>query len=378
MELYMPTRIFNEKNCVINHSRELASLGRKALIVTGKHSSRVNGSLEDVKEALERERLEYVVFDEVEENPSVDTVMKAAGLGIREGADFVIGVGGGSPMDAAKAIALMAANPEEDGSLLYRKARNGRPALPVAEVPTTAGTGSEVTPYAILTRTELPPIVLTTAAETGASFPHLGKKVKQGIPYRIFPRLALVDVRYLQTASKTGCINTAVDTLAHLVESYLNTNSTAYSRFYSETGLRVWARVKDRLLRYEIGQEERELLMDACTLGGMAIAHTGTSLPHGLSYALTCEMGLAHGKAVGIFLPGFLREYGNQEEAMKVLSLLDFGSVQGFSEYIRGLLGEVSIPDALWEEDVEGLLQNPDKLKNYPFQAEREKLWRMR
>ncbi len=101
-------------------------------------------------------------------------------------------------------------------------------------------------------------------------------------------------------------------------------------------------------------------------------------LPHGLSYTLTCEMGLAHGKAVGIFLPGFLREYGNQEEAMKVLALLDFGSIQGFSEYIRGLLGEVSIPDALWEEDVEGLLQNPDKLKNYPFLVDREKLWRMR
>ena len=107
MKLYMPTKVYSEKNCVENHSRELAALGTKAMVVTGKHSSRINGSLEDVTGALERERVPYVVFDDIEENPSVETVMRARALGIKEGADFVIGVGGGSPMDASKAIALM-------------------------------------------------------------------------------------------------------------------------------------------------------------------------------------------------------------------------------------------------------------------------------
>lgn len=118
--------------------------------------------------------------------------------------------------------------------------------------------------------------------------------------------------------------------------------------------------------------------MRACTLGGMAIAHTGTSLPHGLSYPVTCEMGLPHGKAVGIFLPGFIRNYGNQEEAMKVLSLLDFGGEQTFSEYIRQLLGEVSIAEDLWERTMDELLANPAKLKNYPFMIDKEKLQRFR
>ena len=430
MKLYMPTEVYSEKNCVFNHSRELAALGSHALIVTGKHSSRINGSLEDVTAALERENIPYLIFDRIEENPSVETVMKACSLGLQDGADFVIGVGGGSPMDAAKAIALMMANPEQDAGFLYAKPEKSgliRPALPVACVPTTAGTGSEVTPYSILTRSVLPEIVLTTlpenikttalsgsesisgmsnrkgynsntnsqsgytsnannqpgnipnlAAASGISFPHLEKKTKHSISHRIFPRLALVDVTYLQTASKSGCINTAVDTLAHLIESHLNTNSTDYSRFYSEMGLRTWAKVKDKLLRYEIGEDERRLLMNACTLGGIAIAHTGTSLPHGLSYSITCEMGIPHGKAVGIFLPGFLRSYGDREEAMRVLSLLDFGSEQTFAEYIRQLLGEVTISDSLWEEDVEGLLSNPTKRKNYPFLLDKEKLWQMR
>ena len=247
-------------------------------------------------------------------------------------------------------------------------------------IPTTAGTGSEVTPYAILTKNVLPEIVLTTApgADARHDFPHLERKTKQSISHHIFPALALVDISYLQTASRNNCVNTAVDTLAHLIESHLNANTTDYSRFYSEMGLRTWAKVKDRLLRYEIGEEERRLLMNACTLGGMAIAHTGTSLPHGLSYPVTCEMGLPHGKAVGIFLPGFLRGYGDREEAMRVLSLLEFGSEQSFSEYIRALLGEVSIPDELWERDVNELLENPRKLKNYPFQLDHDRLWAMR
>ena len=69
MKLYMPTKVYNEKGCVRQHSQELAALGTKALLVTGKHSSRVNGSLQDVKDALNREQVPYVVFDGIEENP---------------------------------------------------------------------------------------------------------------------------------------------------------------------------------------------------------------------------------------------------------------------------------------------------------------------
>ena len=288
-------------------------------------------------------------------------------------------------MDAAKAIALMIANPDRDERLLYEAAETSPegpvyPALPVAAVPTTAGTGSEVTPYAILTRNVLPEVVLSAVPQAGAqdALAHLGKHTKQGISHRIFPALALVDTAYLQTASRSGCVNTAVDTLAHLVESYLNTNATAYSRDFAEMGLRIWAQVKDRLLSYEIGEEEREALMHACTLGGIAISHTGTSLPHGLSYTVTCELGTPHGKAAAIFLPGFLKNYGDQEAAQRVLSLLGFGSAQSFSEYVRALLGETKLSQELWEQAMDDLLGNPAKLKNYPFQLDREKLNRLR
>ena len=99
MKLYMPTKVYNEKGCVRQHSQELAALGTKALLVTGKHSSRVNGSLQDVKDALNREQVSYVIFDGIEENPSVASVMRATALGLSEKVDFVIGIGGSATND---------------------------------------------------------------------------------------------------------------------------------------------------------------------------------------------------------------------------------------------------------------------------------------
>ncbi len=90
----------------------------------------------------------WILFDEIEENPSVETVERAAKLAIAEGVEFFIGIGGGSPMDSSKAIATMAAHPEQGTDALWNAENK---ALPVVAVPTTAGTGSEVTQYAIVT-----------------------------------------------------------------------------------------------------------------------------------------------------------------------------------------------------------------------------------
>jgi len=82
MNLYMPTLVYSEDNCILNHSQNLSTFGKKAMIVTGKNSSRINGSLSDLIEALEKENINYIVFDDIEENPSVETVIKAREIGI--------------------------------------------------------------------------------------------------------------------------------------------------------------------------------------------------------------------------------------------------------------------------------------------------------
>lgn len=365
MQIYMPTNVYSENQCVRNHSKELAALGSKALIVTGKHSSKTNGSLEDVQKALQEEHISFVVFDSIEENPSIETVMEATEIGIKENVDFVIGIGGGSPMDAAKAIALMIANPQEKEDVLYEKRE--LMALPVAEIPTTAGTGSEVTPYAILTI-------------------H-ARRTKQSISHKIYPRLALIDSRYLKSARLNTLIDTAVDALAHLIESYLNTNANAYNRMYAEKGLLVFAEIKEELMQCRrLGKEPVltltdgvfDRLMQMAATAGMAITHTGTSLSHGLSYPITYEMKVSHGKAVGIFLPGFLKYYQQREDVQSVLDRMGFENVEAFTEYLDALLGKVEISDKLWQEDVKAIMENQAKLKNYPFEMEEETLYAFR
>ncbi len=349
MNFYMPTKVYHEREAVKNHREEMALLGKKALIVTGAHSSKENGSLQDVTEALEATNTSYALFDRVEENPTVACVMEAALLGRREGADFVVGVGGGSPMDAAKAIALMIQNRDSSEEVLYQDV--SLRALPVVEVPTTCGTGSEVTPYAILTRRD--------------------KQTKQSISQKFFPDLALVDGKYLEKAPRSVITNTAIDALGHMLESCFHTKATDYSRMLCQYAMEVWGAATGMLYGMEPEEGDYDRLLFASSLAGMAISHTSTSLPHALSYYLTYHKDIPHGKAVGLFLPGFLRALPEQFQMQATMALraLGFGSLEQFQGFIREMLGTVSLTEEEVEEMVSGVMANPGKLSTPLFEV---------
>ena len=167
--------------------------------------------------------------------------------------------------------------------------------------------------------------------------------------------------------------STCVDALAHMIESRLNTNANAFSRAYAEEGMRLWASCKGCLETEErfahMTDDEFSTFMQASVLAGMAIAYTGTSIPHGLSYTLTYENGVPHGKAVGVFLSGFLKKYGDSTEVEYVVKqLLGFDDLDAFRDYIRTLFGKLDMSEKLWKKDRDGILANPAKLKNYPFE----------
>ena len=357
MTYYMPTRVFEETNCVENHAAELAALGTKAMLVTGRHSAKANGSESDVAAALTAQDIPYLVFDEIEENPSIETVMKARDIAVREGADFFIGIGGGSPMDAAKAISLMAKNPEKDESILFANDPDAD-WYPVAAVPTTCGTGSEVTGVSVLTI-------------------H-AKKTKSSIAYRIFPELALVDAKYLEHAPVKVLHNTAMDALCHLCESYINSSATDYSRMCADKGLEVWSRSKAFLTdaSAEATAETYADLMRASTFAGMAIAQTGTSLPHGLSYGLTYYLGVPHGQACGQFQAGYLAE-ADPADAERVVKTAGFESLEDLNEFFVKSCGIVDVPEDTLEAIVAQLAANPAKLKAAPFAVDEDVLRRI-
>ena len=346
MKFLMPTLVYSEENCVLSHSAELASLGCRALIVTGKSSARRCGAFADVTAALDKHGVSWVEFAEVEENPSVETIMRARQVGCKVKADFVIGIGGGSPMDAAKAIALMIRHHDRDWDYLYDKTAETS-TLPIAEIPTTAGTGSEVTAVSVLTRHD--------------------KHVKGSIPHKIFADLALIDGKYLSGMPAQILANTTMDALCHLYESYIHSAATDFSRMCAEAGIKVWARSKDIVLgKREASSEDYQNMMNASCMAGMAIAHTATSMPHALSYRLTYSAHMAHGKACGYFLAGYLRE-ADPVEVNYILSLAGFKTVEELEEYYVATCGRDEVPMEILEQSVEEVFANKGKCKLPPF-----------
>ncbi len=344
MRFYMPTKVFSEADCVMQHGAELAALGTRALIVTGRSSSQKNGSLDDVIKVLDKHQIPYTVFNDVEENPSVETVMKARNLGISFGADFVIGIGGGSPLDASKAIAVMIHNPDKDWQYLYENTL--LKALPIAAVPTTCGTGSEVTGVAVLTRHDL--------------------KTKMSMTHRIFPTLALVDGKYILKAPHHIIVNTAIDALSHLIESCINTLADDYSDMTAFAGLNAWRECKPFIENEQkLTHEAAQKLMNTSTLAGMSIAQVGTTIPHALSYMLTYQGGIPHGIAVGIFQANYLAFAGkNRKNA--ILSAAGFTSTDELKECIRRL-APVTVDKALLKQSAQAVLNNPAKLRLCPY-----------
>lgn len=338
--------VYSEINAVKNHAAELSVLGTHALIVTGGSSSRKNGSLDDVIDALCAGSRKYAIFSEVEENPGVTTVLKASRFGRQERVDFVIGVGGGSALDAAKSIAFLLAHDEISQELLYGGHDDTR--LPLALVPTTCGTGSEVTPVSVLTITEL--------------------GTKKSAAHRLFPDLALIDGSYLRTAPLQLLRNTSLDALTHLIESRLNTRATDESRNIVDKGLELWRSTRDVLEGKPYNDTLLQTMMDTSAAGGRAIALTSTTLPHGLSYPMTIRNGVPHGMAVGYFTAGYIAECEPSEQRY-ILDKTGFADLCEFQSWYNELYSPQKADDKLLEASIELLWQNKPKLKTAPFNA---------
>ena len=357
---YMPVKVFDEKEAVRNHAEDLGRMGSRALIVTGRRSAVSCGAYQDVCDALDQAGVSHVLFDQVEENPSVETIMKARDYGVSEGVDFVIGIGGGSPLDAAKAIALMIRKADKPSSYLYHPDGDSS-ALPVAAVPTTCGTGSEVTAVSVLTDP--------------------ARALKKSIPHKLFPQIALIDGKYLKSAPMSVIANTAFDALTHLYESWFNTKAGVYSRMCVEEGLKIWA-MSLPVLRgsREADDRDRANMMRAAMLGGMAIAHTGTAIPHALSYALTYELQVRHGKATAYFIAGYL-SFADAKQRERMLSLAGFDSLEDLRKVYRFCCGEIGCTEEeirrVLEPKIEENCANPVRLALSPYPVDEEKLRRI-
>jgi 1,3-propanediol dehydrogenase/alcohol dehydrogenase len=266
---------------------EAARIGKRALLVTGRSAMKRAGVTDRVCSLLRAAGVDVVTFDKVEADPSSATIQEGAKVALREKRELVIGLGGGSPMDAARAIAAMAVL---DGHILdYTRGKPvDRPGLPLINIATTAGTASEITPFAV---------VLDE-----------GRKLKIGIKsIHWFARAAITDPELTLTMSPELTAATGLDALTHAVESYLSTGATPPSealalKAVELIGANLCAAVADGTNR-----QAREGMALASMSAGMAFANSGLGLVHGLVHPIGARFGLPHGLVCGRLLPAVLR-----------------------------------------------------------------------
>lgn len=283
---FLPTKVYFGKGTLEKVGREVAKLGgRKVMVVTGRTSARKTGILQKVENSLKKEKIKTILFEEVEPNPSFETVKKGVEISRKEKVDIIVALGGGSPMDAAKAIALLSTNsPPLEQYIGQDKVKKS--ILSLIAIPTTAGTGSEVTKYAVLTDKEKAP-------------PH---KEVIGDAY-LFPKIAILDPELTLSLPSSITRDTGVDALSHAIEGFSSNHAQHLTDLLALKSINLIFRYLPEAMKNPHNLEARSYLLYASFLAGIVIAQTGTIIVHAMGYGLTSEFGIPHGKANGILLP---------------------------------------------------------------------------
>lgn len=336
--IYLPSRIFFSEQALQAAQPYIRLLGSNALIVCGKHSAAKSGVLDELLPILTQNGQGHQLFSEIVENPDLQTIMRGKKVFQNGGFDFLIGIGGGSPLDAAKAIMLAAANDlrEEqlyDIVLMIRR-------YPVLAIPTTHGTGSEVTPYSVL------------------SDPRIKKKAGFGTDLA-FPDLAVIDPRYTLSLNPRITLNTSIDALSHLLEGIYSTKRNPLLYPMIAEGIKLVIQNLPTALKEPGYLPARRALMKASMFGGITIAHSSTTLQHSIGYPFTSEFGIAHGLANGMFMRQMMDFYlpAVEEELNYVFSVCGITRDQ-FYDWLASYPLDLRVPitDAMIEARIPEIL----------------------
>ncbi|GHS96815.1 alcohol dehydrogenase [Synergistales bacterium] len=263
--------------------------GKSALLVTVPEFEAVAPLYSQVKAKLKEAGLDVAHFDGVIPNPTTDVVTAGASLAKKVGADVVIGLGGGSSMDTAKAIAVEATHKGTAWDYLHYTPGPTEATLPIIAIGTTAGTGSQTTPCSVITKTET--------------------KDKSAIWHKnIFPRVAIVDPKTTVTMPKSVTSQTGFDAFCHNFEAYLSANTNPLVETLAIEAIKIVAEYLPKALEDGANIEARSQMAWADTLGGLTNASAGVTLPHGLGMQVGghCPH-VTHGQALAIIYPEFTR-----------------------------------------------------------------------
>jgi alcohol dehydrogenase len=330
MRFQMPTKIFfgpgtiAQLKDIVEEELRAANL----FLVTDK------GILEcGIAEKVTSQFPDIPVFDEVEQNPKHMTVNKAGKLVRTLEPDLIIGLGGGSSLDAAKALALLATNPgnieDYEGREKYKS-----PPLPVLAIPTTCGTASEVTWVSVITHTE--------------------RKFKMSIKGPLlFPAVALVDPDLLKTLPPHLIASTGLDALTHAIEAYTVKPATFITDIFARASLKyIFQSLEEAYEDIQGNAKAREMLMLGSMLAGMAFGNSDVGAVHCISEAVGSFYDTPHGVANAVFLPHVMdfnlpvsaRRYAEMSRLAGIHEVDDYEAANMLIQKIKSLSRKLGIP----------------------------------
>lgn len=341
-QLSIPTKIYFGRNIWKEaiHSLESLLQGNILLVTTGRSLIRM-GYVKELKDELAICKLvkNVTVFEPISANPKLSEVQEGICLGKKEKVDIVVGFGGGSAMDAAKAIAAGIGTDRTIEELFYDGKEPEATTLPVIAIPTTAGTGSELSKAAILTDDK--------------------KKIKNGIRGEaLYPKVAIVDSVFTESVPYTVTMETGFDVLAHAIESYLSLAASPYTQMLSEYTIQTVGIYLPRLAVSLNDTEAREKMSFVSMLMGVNLGNASTCLPHRLQYPLGAHTDSSHGAGLAALFSAWVEQEVKYvpDKIKKVITLLKgqkTDKTEYLAETIRQFIKSLGLPTSLQELGVE-------------------------
>lgn len=347
--------VVNQKQTIVFGSGVLdqlpqhaAKYGKRVLLCTGKSATQ-RGLLDRLMKLLEG--FEVVHFDRISPNPKAEEVAQALALmkTMDKPIDVVAAVGGGSIMDFAKAVAASYAS-QKPVTQLFGVDTVDR-ALPVIAVPTTHGTGSEVTKYAIIT--------------------HQGKKLAIS-DAKILPAVALIDPLLTYSMPAEVAVDTSLDALSHLTEAYFSALCNPVTEAFAEKGLTYMAPYLKTL--HNLDEEGHYHLTLASMMGGIAINLSGSGLVHAMGYPFTSEFGVPHGRANALIMPALFRFNAEAvpHKYAKLSELLNTPDLSTLLQELNHLYGydaelkNIAVDEPTLQRWAEGVVANQRLMRSAP------------
>lgn len=352
-KFFMPAISLMGADCLKDAGDQVGELGfKKALIVTDKVLGQI-GIVKKVTDVLDNKNIEYAIYDETKPNPTVKNVNDGLALLKEKECDFVISLGGGSAHDCAKGIALLATNGGEIKD--YEGVdKSKKPQLPMVGINTTAGTGSEMTLFAIITDEE--------------------RHIKMAlVDKHLTPIIAVNDPMLMLAMPKSLTAATVMDSLTHAIEAYVSTSATPITDACAEKAIELISNYLVNAVENGQDVEARDMMAYAEYLAGMAFNNASLGYVHAMAHQLGGFYNLPHGVCNAILLP-HVQEYNKATSASRLAKIAKImgGNIEGLTDeqgadlcidMIKSLSQTIGIPEGLGvlgvkESDFETLATN--------------------